>query len=603
MRVSAFIGVCLAALPALVRAEAPQPLVTAPMLADGRVSVEVKTAGAVKRPNRDPAAFFDGQIRGTGVTSNVPLVLGRGASAAIVVRFARPRLLNEIQVLHTQGDAEGFSAAITLLGPPDLDLPASYARHMRINLQMTSCIRWPGLQAEVRGVRLKLTCGPKTAMQVPELRLLGRADPQAAPSDRIELMPAERLAVAARPCEFVARVARRTASSPTYRRLVARLLDHAGKPVRTTSVDLPAATPSTAAEVRWRWRMPAVPDLYTVHVSAVGDANARLEARRKLPATARRLHCVWYGVPTRTRWGTAYCAVSDGAGILTLRERGVLPLAVHMATFKKAKDISPDQRLYWARRRLSYNPVGYAIDEYSSYNYNQAEVEGNALVRIRQEAPDAKLYVWVVGSRPGYMDALGAAADLIMQEVYLNRLGHKFNRFDRRIAPFYARGLAHKTVFGIATDVRETAQGVEKQLRYIRLHFPELPGLAVYKAYGDSAKLVGPTDELFYKYFVAPVIFCQPHPRHPGQVQIKNRGGLTARNVRVELVGAAGGKAVGSARLAEIYPGETHQINWLKLVGGLKPGRYHVRLIVPAGCTVLNAKPVELTHPRPAPAK
>lgn len=578
-------------------------LVTAELVERGEVEVEVVTQGRLRTRNAPERRLFDGNIEGSAISSGTPLILREGATVDVCVRFPAPRLLQEVQLLYL-GHARTVTTKLDLNSDDTLTVPhtAADTLELRGGGRFTSCRRWPALHTVVRGVHLsvQVSADNTTTFQFPELRLLGRRDPAEAPGDRLDILVDDRLPAVNQSLVLTARLARRSAASPAYRALRAELVDRVGKVLRTDEHALPELAPGIGADINWAWTLPAVPDWYTVRVHAVAGGEAPpLTAERRLPVTAHKLHCVWYGIPAHTDWGTAYCAVSDAASIMRLREQGILPLAVHMATFDK-KDIrlDPDKLDYWMRYRRSYNPVGMAVDEFSSYVGNQSEEVGNALIRMRQEFPDYAIYVWAVGSRETYLPALRRAADLVMEEVYLNRLGNDFESFDKRIGPFYEHGLAHKTVIGIGTDLDETAEGVEKQLRYIRRKFPELPGLAVYKAYSDAAELVGPTDEMFFRFFVAPLVYVRPHPMYEQRVQVRNLGGLTARGVRVELLSKT--TSAGGVDLDVVYPDTTHQIDWLEAIPELKPDIYACRVVPPEGTSLLNTEPVELFYPKTA---
>ena len=578
----------------------PVPLVTGEMIEDGSVSVDLKTTGKVRSTNPDIASFFDGSVDGSSVTANVPLHMypGSSSTATLTIRFPSPRLLTEAQlVYHCKG--LDFSTSLVLFGEGESkrELPIAYARdlHLQPNGFCVSGRRWPGLLQPVTGIRLHLKSHPTSFIQFTELRLLGFMDSAEVAGDRIELLPSERMPVVSAPLNVRVRVARCSETSPEYNKLVTQVLDHTGEVVREDILDLPAAEIGTSAEIDWQLRMPSVPDTYTLRVAATAPDGGRTVVQRDLPVTSRRLHCVWYGTPESTRWGTAYCGSREGAKMLQLREQGVLPLPIHMALHREkgALDLAKFlKQEYHDRFVKGKNPFGIVLEEYSCYKENYAEAEGALLVRSRQKHPDKKQYVWVIGNHEGYMPALRRAADLIMVEVYMNRLGHVYNRFLHRTEPYLLQGLGHKTVIAIATDLGESVEDIEKQIRYIRKNRPSLPGLGIYKTGGESTLQTQPIDELFYKYFVTPVLYCQTSTLYEYRVQVENRGGITARNVRLELVPEAGGPAVGHVNFSEIYPGEIHQVDWLKIIPNLPPAVYMSKFIAPEAYTILNDAPL-----------
>ncbi len=119
-----------------------------------------------------------------------------------------------------------------------------------------------------------------------------------------------------------------------------------------------------------------------------------------------------------------------------------------------------------------------------------------------------------------------------MHECYMEYLGHRNAAFDFTAKRIRELGLTHNSVFGLACTSEKkgtSAEQLTKQFRHIRAVAPELPGVALYKAYGSGARLPPHADRLFEQYFVRPVLRLMLLRDISDRVGVQNIGQTMAR--------------------------------------------------------------------------
>jgi hypothetical protein len=194
--------------------------------------------------------------------------------------------------------------------------------------------------------------------------------------------------------------------------------------------------------------------------------------------------------------------------------RGVTPLRWRGGRCYKEK--SEDEFVAYWSAAADQGYKGIAIDEFGYDRGGEVDRKmARALVRTRQKAPGLFIAVWQTRRLSNVvLEAYREAADLVMLEIYA---GEEFEeKFDEGVAEVRNAGILHKTVLALGIDDRAPAAEqrergrwanskavLEAQVRWIRTHAPEMPGVAFF-APRASAELVHAADELCERHFPRP---------------------------------------------------------------------------------------------------
>jgi hypothetical protein len=192
--------------------------------------------------------------------------------------------------------------------------------------------------------------------------------------------------------------------------------------------------------------------------------------------------------------------------------RGVTPLRWRGG--RCYKDKSEDEFVaYWSgAAALGYK--GIAIDEFGYDRGGEVDRKmARALVRTRRQAPGLFIAVWQTRRLSKVvLEAHREAADLVMLEIYAGGKGFE-KKFAEGVAEVRKAGIIRKTVLALgindrAPEAEQRERGrwanskavLEAQVRWIRAHAPEMPGVAFF-APRASAELVHAADELCARHF------------------------------------------------------------------------------------------------------
>ncbi|MEA1950386.1 MAG: CARDB domain-containing protein [Planctomycetota bacterium] len=167
---------------------------------------------------------------------------------------------------------------------------------------------------------------------------------------------------------------------------------------------------------------------------------------------------------------------------------------------------------YWSgATRWDYR--GIAIDEFGSGKKELDERMGRALVRAKRKCPKLSFVVWHAGP---LTESLGQSyrdgADLVMLEKYFGASGYE-KRFAEGVERARRAKILHKTVFALGINDKDKPEAkqrwgewanspeiLEAQIKWIRDHAPEMPGIAFY-ASNASPEMVRSADELVGRYW------------------------------------------------------------------------------------------------------
>jgi hypothetical protein len=192
--------------------------------------------------------------------------------------------------------------------------------------------------------------------------------------------------------------------------------------------------------------------------------------------------------------------------------RGVTPLRWKGGRCYKDKS-EDDLVAYWSGpAALGYK--GIAIDEFGHDRGGEVDRKmARALVRTRRKAPGLFIAVWQTRRLSKVvLEAHREAADLVMLEIYAGGEGFE-KKFTQGVAEVRKAGISRKTVLALGINDRapekekrergrwaNSKSVLEAQVRWIRAHAPEMPGVAFF-APRASAALVRYADDLCGRHF------------------------------------------------------------------------------------------------------
>ena len=356
------------------------------------------------------------------------------------------------------------------------------------------------------------------------------------------------------------------AALPAVRLLVDEAAD-GGESRQAAEAELPAIAPGTAASVPVLWIAPSAPGPYQVLARCLvpNTAEPLCQAASAVHVTQPKLHFVWYGEPEATGYTTALTTIGDNLDAYDWRRQGVLPLSWAPGMCHRG-DTQAEFERDWSSR-IEGKGRGIAIDEFGVLQSGEFGIGmANALFTIRRRFPDAPVYVWqAMITNESIAPALRRAADLILHECYMEYMDYRYPAFDFMVARIREFGLTHNSVFGLdcTHEKAGTTPGqLTEQFRYIRELAPELPGVAIYKAYGSGAALVSHGDWLFERYFLGPVLRVVLVRDAPNKAIVQNIGQTAARDVDLELLGLPDGKTAAHKTIPLLLPGESALAEW-----------------------------------------
>ncbi len=282
----------------------------------------------------------------------------------------------------------------------------------------------------------------------------------------------------------------------------------------------------------------------------IAAGGKRLQARLRVPVTARRVDFAWYQAERgrELRWVTIQLTCGKPEEREYWRRRGVLPARWCGAACGKHKPVE-----FFAERWSSHDAI--AIDEFGG-DKKTCEKFYRALIEARKRNPHNFIAVWFCGCYDLW-PKLRELIDLFLPEVYLNYTTYDLGRFDRIVALAKRAGVFDKMLVGLGINVvknkdgsvryRPTPVELVEEIRYLKQIAPDLRGVAFF-TYGSAEPAVrAAMDWACLRYFVQPAVDllsaeARPEQAPPGQtarvtVTLRNAGGMDADGIWVAVRG------------------------------------------------------------------
>ena len=256
---------------------------------------------------------------------------------------------------------------------------------------------------------------------------------------------------------------------------------------------------------------------------------------------------------------------------------------------------------------------GADIDEFASSTIHSGVSE--ALRKVGQDRGGRFIVPWLIGLFDENVANAFEYADLVFVETYLNWqhptvdpwIHHQYRlSLDRKIDSARKWSMLEKQVVALGcfySDticVPTTVADIEREVQYLRLRGPEMPGVCYYGGYerGERSTFNVDLEELSYKYFIAPVIMFDG----PWEVKnsvlhatVWNTGGMTARGIVVAAVDASSEDRLGQATVAVLAPGSKKSI---RVELPTVPPHLAAGILESPHYTALNPKTLELMPER-----
>ena len=294
--------------------------------------------------------------------------------------------------------------------------------------------------------------------------------------------------------------------------------------------------------------------------------NGELSSRRvSIPVVNRRLYFGSF-YPLANHLVT-HCNIYTTVGVerptfeyLGHKIRGRMALAFCLGPHPMGEMSAAEYETAW--REIIDAPFrdGIAMDEWSANTPEACE----ALAQVYHDRGDRKIVAWAIGGPSAPRADCFEAADLVFYELYLNMLGH--DRYKGYLGPAIRDGrnlnVLHKSIIALGTfcaGKSSALEEIEREVRYIREHGPEIPGVTFYgMKWGPIDREI---DALCDKYFIQPVITMDHDLKRTDDgvtVTIRNIGGMTARDVGLAVY--AGDAELGDATIDELTPDESQTL-------------------------------------------
>ena len=227
--------------------------------------------------------------------------------------------------------------------------------------------------------------------------------------------------------------------------------------------------------------------------------------------------------------------------------RGVKLLLHRAGTPSRSSVATVEQRVaYWAETGQDL-----IIDELLNRPGEEGVLMARACKEFKQKYPHIWLAIWCSPAPNESFHQGLRHADAVLPEVYLRHEG-QYKDTDWYLAENRKGGFADRAFIALAMDSR---QGVdedgrkcprwssdrsetERQIRSLRTARPEMMGVGLYGNFAEE-DLIAEADDLFYRYWVMPVLTLEPGPE-AGAVRLRNIGAMDARDVVV--VGKGGSR-------------------------------------------------------------
>ncbi len=327
---------------------------------------------------------------------------------------------------------------------------------------------------------------------------------------------------------------------------------------------------------------------------------AAAEVKRTVPVTNRPLYFVWFGAPQRFKWCNVPTTVRPQEREWWLWHGGY-PCGWKPGVCNKD----------WTQAQFAENykeSPWIAIDEVGSLDDLGKRIM-EAVREHKQAHPDGLRAIWFMGAHEYWRD-YADCVDLFVPEIYMNYFGNHLGKFVPYLRTTRATGVTDKMIPGLGINVildenkqprvTPTKADVLRQIRYLKTIAPELNGVGFFTSESAAPGVAEYGDELCCEYYIKPVLSLVGDSlqakvrgnRLELSALVRNCGGMTAREVRVE-VGSGRGEDFspeGTVKLPAPLPAgeEVRVTGSTPLLRGI--GEYGLCLPEHGGMTLLNGR-------------
>ena len=327
--------------------------------------------------------------------------------------------------------------------------------------------------------------------------------------------------------------------------------------------NLPAGA-ARVASIRWK---PTQTEPHNITVIASGQGLEESQRSEIIPVVNRQLYFANFHPVDNERLKYANLYTSAGGresfSYFLGKIRGRLALSSCTGPHQSGEVGVEKFEKDWTEALKGPNRDGIGMDEWGTPHPGAVE----ALKRIYQKREGRIIVPWLAGGASEAYSKAFRFADLVLTEVYLNVSGHHTyrSRLNNNIDGARKWGLLDKWIIALGVVFTpgelSTAEEIEREVRYLRLRGPEMPGVGFY---GYSRRdIARKNDELCYKYFISPVVVFKERARADGDslsLTVRNIGGMTAHDVKVAAVHKADGRKMGATSVALLKPDEEETI-------------------------------------------
>ena len=327
-----------------------------------------------------------------------------------------------------------------------------------------------------------------------------------------------------------------------------------------------------------------------------------VETHVTIPVVNRRL---WFGStyrwatfegPTHINLSTPYYEEDDPGQMRVLRRRGGHYLRGVTEAAHGTQDVGA---LTSGFIQAMDQSDGIGIDEYTDSDPEIIPINVEALTQARAARPNKTIAPWTTGPAH-YLELFQTTADVILIEAYMTIYGPKAYeyRFKGNIDSLREYSVAGKAILvqgifgGQGTDM--TPEDLENSVRFVRHYGPELPGMGFYGGWirGPYAEHYALSDEVCYRYFIAPVITPLGEPQMNAgslEVTLRNVGGMNAHGVQVAAIEPDGNAEIARSDAISI-PTRGIRTLVIPLPGGAPPPTPDIRILSSEDYTALQFK-------------
>ena len=334
-----------------------------------------------------------------------------------------------------------------------------------------------------------------------------------------------------------------------------------GTVLGTTEVTVPAKETAEAV-IPW---IPQDNGETLLAVAVASPDGEVVNATAIAPVISRPLFFPWFGGHNGSCRNLRYpnIVLANREDIAYWRKRGALP-CLWKGLNKVATAEEYATELAQGLDDLQNDAAGIMIDEMGGYD-DQEILTSQWFAGLKQflhKNPTAFTAVWMCGSlREPYCNIArnvyrtDEGINLLMCEAYCNyqvvefRAFQRMVYFDQRIEMARRQDVLMNTVMTLALVGHEdkfnvTPYELEDQLRYVRMHAPEMPGVGFFHGTPPTEGLTEFADNLCRRYFLLPVLDV-----YPEDLQLESLD-LHASNEAVVL---AGFRNVGASDAKDVH--------------------------------------------------